>query len=439
MLLSVLAFLLLLVSCGAGEISEYQIVIPENATLTEAYTAENLSEIINDYYGVTVNVVKDTEEEQSHEILIGETNRKESKTDTSLDKMQYLLFQKGNKIVIKGNGIYVGAGCGKLANEHLTKDGEDILVTGLSKKVTPYTYAPSEQCDNVIFMIGDGMGDNHIILGEKKCNFTFVARQFPNIGKSITRSQTVLEGKGTYTDSAASGTAMATGFKTINGYVGLDKDGNTLLNVRELAHSVGAKTAVLTTDKITGATPSSYMCHNPSRENTKELQDEIDALIANKKINYCKGSVDYDLTKETKIALKEISKDKSKFFIMIEEGWIDKQAHNNNVLNTAYMVDRFNDSIEYATQFALMHPGTALIVTADHETGNLVESTFHNSGFAFRSEQHTNKDVPIFAIGPKTEYFNDKRVENVELAKFVASFYSREFFGMNMDDLKVNK
>ena len=111
---------------------------------------------------------------------------------------------------------------------------------------------------------------------------------------------------------------------------------------------------------------------------------------------------------------------------------IQKEEINKHTANT---VDRFNDSIEYATQFALMHPSTALIVTADHETGNLVESSFHKAGFTFRTDEHTNKDVSIFALGAGTEIFNGATVENVELAKFVASVYSNESFGMDMGEL----
>lgn len=432
LILSLFAILLVFASCGSKE--DYQIVIPENATVTEQYAAENLSNIINDYYGVSLKIVKDTEKEQNHEILIGDTNRDESKTDIVFHQMQFLLFKVKNKIVIKGDGIYIGASCGKLVNEHMSVSDGILSFNNLDSREL-YTYTAPESCDSVIFMIGDGMGDVHITLGEKKCDFTFVAKQFPYKGTSVTRSQTVIDGKGTYTDSAASGTAMSTGFKTYNGYIGLDKNGNSVPNVRELAALVGAKTAVLTTDKITGATPSAYLCHNASRENSKELENEINALIKDGKVDYCKGDVDFELTLETKIALSTISKDKSRFFIMIEEGWIDKQAHNNNVQGTANTVDRFNDSIEYATQFALMHPKTALIVTADHETGNLIESTFHKSGFLFRSDEHTNKDVSIFALGAGTEIFNGATVENVELAKFVASIYSSEDFGMDMSEL----
>lgn len=429
-ILSLFAVLMVFASCGSKD--DYRIVIPENPTLTEQYAAENLSSIINDYYGVSLSIVKDSEPEQKNEILIGATNRDESKTNLTFNSMQYAVFKKKSKIVVQGDGIYVGAGCGKLVNEHTSTSDGKLSFENLSKNDI-YTYAPSDKCDSVIFMIGDGMGDVHITLGEKKQNFSFAAKQFPNIGTSVTRSQSVINGQAGFTDSAASGSAMATGYKTINGYIGLDMNGNTLINVRELAALAGAKTAVLTTDKITGATPSAFMCHNISRENTKELQEEIDALIAANKIDYCKGEVDFELTLETKTALETISKDKSKFFIMIEEGWIDKQAHNNNIQSTANMVERFNDSIEYAAQFALMRPNTALIVTADHETGNLVESTFHKAGFTFRSTDHTNKNVSIFALGAGTEIFNGATVENIELARFVASVYSSESFGMSPD------
>ncbi|MBQ4509819.1 MAG: alkaline phosphatase [Clostridia bacterium] len=432
LILSLLAILLVFASCGS---SDYQIVIPENATVTEQYAAENLSAIIEDYFDVKLNIVKDTEKEQKNEILIGETNRDESKTDTAFSQMQFLLHKINNKIVIKGDGIYIGASCGKLVNEHMSVNEGKLIFENLDKRDI-YTYQTPEKCDSVIFMIGDGMGDAHISLGEKKRGFSFVAKQFPYKGTSITRSQTVIEGLGTYTDSAASGTAMSTGYKTYNGYLGLDKNGEFIPNVRELAASVGAKTAVLTTDKITGATPSAYLAHNASRENSMELENEINSLIEQNKIDYCLGNAGFALTSETKIALNKISKDKSKFFIMIEEGWIDKQAHYNNLASTADMVQRFNDSIEYATQFALMHPNTALIVTADHETGKLVESTYFKDGFSFMSDEHTNQDVSIFALGAGTECFHGKKVENVELAKFVASVYSNEPFGMNVDELK---
>ena len=163
LILSLLAILLVFASCGS---SDYQIVIPENATVTEQYAAENLSAIIEDYFDVKLNIVKDTEKEQKNEILIGETNRDESKTDTAFSQMQFLLHKINNKIVIKGDGIYIGASCGKLVNEHMSVNEGKLIFENLDKRDI-YTYQTPEKCDSVIFMIGDGMGDAHISLGEK--------------------------------------------------------------------------------------------------------------------------------------------------------------------------------------------------------------------------------------------------------------------------------
>lgn len=437
LVLATLVLVFTFASCNKEKIdlSSYQIVIPENASITIEYSAQNLSDLIKNKFGITVLIVNDSVTEKNNEILIGETNRNASKTDISLSENQFLLVKKDDKIVLKGNGVYIGSACGKLVNEHLTVKNDELFIKNLKSEEAIYTYEEDTACENVIFMIGDGMGENHIELAEKNKNFTFISRQFPNFGWSITRSQSVINHEITYTDSAASATAMSTGYKTLNGYLGLDKDGNIIQNVRELAHSIGAKTGVLTTDKITGATPSAYLCHNDSRYNTEELQTEIDNLIANGKVDYCKGDVDNNLTNETKNALNQISKDGSQFFIMIEEAYIDKNSHNNNISGTIDAVVRFNDAIEYATQFALMHPRTALIVTADHETGKLTKSKLHSEGYAFMSTNHTNVNVPVFALGANTSIFNNATIENVELAKFTAKAYTTDDFGMSLDDL----
>ncbi len=416
-----LLFLLFLISCNNEKIdlNGYQVVIPENASATIKYSAEIFSSMVEENYGVNLPIVTDNSAPQEKEILIGDTNRKESKTDTSLEKGEYLLFKKGNKFVVKGSGIYVGASLSALLNKHISKDNGVVQISNVSSRERSLEYKPRNKCENVIFMIGDGMGINHVDLAEKNGLDEFVARQFINQGWSITRSQSVIDGNATYTDSAASGTAMATGHKTMNGYIGLDKDGKVILNVREHAHSLGYKTGVITTDLITGATPSAYMCHNITRESTEELQAEIDALTSQGKIDYCKGDVGDNLVNETKTALWELSSDNSPFFIMIEEGQIDKGSHFNKIRDTISYVIRFNDAIEYATQFALIKGDTALIVTADHETGALSPTKYSKLGYTFKSSNHTNVNVPIFAIGAGTELFNGDTIENTVLADFV--------------------
>lgn len=410
--------------------SSYVVVIPQECDVTIQYASQNLVSLIEEKLGVKLNIVTDSTAEASKEILIGETNRNASKTTTPLDKGQYLVFSSGEKIVLKGQGIYIGSACSDLVHKYAraTSDGE-LDISAVPTHQTAFTYTPDATYRNVIFMIGDGMGENHIKMTEQAGACDFVARDFPNIGLSITRSQSVINKEASYTDSAASASAMATGYKTINGYVGVDQDGNPLKNIRELAFEAGAKTAVVTTDLITGATPASYMCHSLSRENTDEISAQINALVAEGKISYCEGNVGDELTVHTKNALNTISANNSQFFIMIEEGIIDKRSHDKDEKGAIDTVRRFNDAVAYATQFALCHPDTVLIVTADHETGALAFNATSEYGYVFTSYNHTNTNVPIFALGAGTQVFNGARVENTELAKFCAKAYSNEGFG----------
>ena len=69
----------------------------------------------------------------------------------------------------------------------------------------------------------------------------------------------------TYTDSAAGGTALATGVKVTNSRIGLDIEGNTIENLVEIASSLNKKTGVVTSDEVVGATPSSFLAHVPAR------------------------------------------------------------------------------------------------------------------------------------------------------------------------------
>ena len=62
--------------------------------------------------------------------------------------------------------------------------------------------------------------------------------------------------KAAITDSAAGGTAIATGVKTYNGAIGVDVDGNPVQSVLELAAKHGKATGLVTTSQVTDATPA---------------------------------------------------------------------------------------------------------------------------------------------------------------------------------------
>ena len=437
----------LLISCGntEGEITinghslkDFKIVIPEEADLITEYAAENLALLVKEKTDIDLAVIRDSEEEADCEILIGNTNRAiSSKFEGELADGEYLLFAKGGKIVCQGSGVYVGGACGELVNTHIMsamKPDGSAKVRSLSKTPEALKFVFPEKYTSVIFMIGDGMGFQHVKMFEKNKSMTFVGNMFPVSGKSVTRSLSVMNGEAGYTDSAASATAMATGFKTLNQRLGVDENGATLLNIRELAHQMGAKTAVITTDIVTGATPSAYLVHHNSRYDTEIIQAQIDALLTNNEIDYLAADVDNELTNKLAEALALISKD-SDFFIMLEEAMIDKTSDDQDIWGTIRNVTRFNDAVAYASQFVMCHPNVALIVTADHETGKLTPYPALGPGFMFESYSHTNYDVPVYALGAGVSVLNGKKLENTELAQFAAKAFSNESFGTSYEPI----
>nr|WP_219820237.1 alkaline phosphatase [Pseudoclavibacter sp. RFBI5] len=86
------------------------------------------------------------------------------------------------------------------------------------------------------------------------------------------------------TDSAAAGTAMATGVKTYNAGIGVDVDENVVENLSERANSLGKSTGVVTSVPFSHATPAAYSAHNVSRNDyhgiaAQQLSGEMDVVI----------------------------------------------------------------------------------------------------------------------------------------------------------------
>lgn len=436
-------------------IQSYSVVYPKNADSVTKYAAQNLVDYLQTNMGVKLAMNDDSKAEKQYEILIGETKRSASKISTTIKDGQYVLMQKGDKIVMQGKGIYVGAAVGAFVSKHLPSNGnkKQIEINSLATSASAQTYKFPTTYKNAIIMIGDGMGFNHIEMAKNGGMAEFYAEQFPNKGKARTRSLTVINGGDQWTDSAAAATALATGYKTYNGKVGVDKDNKTLKNIRELADEKGAKTAVVTTDVINGATPGGFLAHNANRKvnnvNNPQIEADIKALVANKKIEYTMGrssdSVDApnpDILTGARDALDIIAAGGSQFFMMVEGAYIDKDSHNNRYDACVESVKQYNEVIAYMSTFVFCHPDTALIVTADHETGKLIEDSSQKYGYRYSNNssgansssatayrQHTNNDVPVFALGPQTEYFNGYRVENVCIPHFAAKAFGDNSFG----------
>lgn len=416
--------------CGTP-ISDYRIVIPAECDLYTKYAAQNLKDYLKANADIELEIVTDAEEATEAELLIGKTNRPGSVTasETELGDDEYIIMLEGKSVVLYGNGYMVGGAAGELMNRRAAGvwRGYDIDITDIptTPEVCTFTF---EKANNAILLIGDGMGHNHINMTLADSLDKFSAADMPHIGEIITQSQSVINKQATYTDSAAAGTALATGFKTINGYVGIDPAKKDLVSLRALANSVGAKTAILSTDAITGATPSAFLAHEADRNSTVFIKRDIDAVLEAGEVDYAIGSIGDDLVDKAAPVLHDISAHGSQFFSMIEEGYIDKRAHSNDAAGVKHMVKRFDGLIAYCMEFIMFHPDTVVIVTADHETGGIRKAA-NADKYLFTSTNHTNTNVPIFAIGDGTEIFAGEAKDNTRVPNFIAKIYGDDNFG----------
>ncbi len=123
----------------------------------------------------------------------------------------------------------------------------------------------ARRAKNVIVFVGDGMGTSHRDL-IRYANVGAVKQLHMDSMPIAGRSQTFPhDPKAAITDSAAGGTAIATGVKTYNGAIGVDAQGKRVQSVLELAAKHGKATGLVTTSQVTDATPAAFGAHVKDR------------------------------------------------------------------------------------------------------------------------------------------------------------------------------
>ena len=128
-----------------------------------------------------------------------------------------------------------------------------------------------ERAKNVIIFVGDGMGTSHrdlIRYATVGTERQLAMDSMPVAGRSET---TPLDPEAFVTDSAAGGTAIATGVKTFNGAVGIDAEENPVQSVLERAGQAGKATGLVTDSQVTDATPASFGAHIANRDKQSEI------------------------------------------------------------------------------------------------------------------------------------------------------------------------
>ena len=301
-------------------------------------------------------------------------------------------------------------------------------------------------------MIGDGMGLTQISSGMYANDNSTALEQFDYIGLSKTASFDKL-----ITDSAASGTAMATGTKTNNKVLGISPDNIHQKSILEICKEKGYKTALIATSSIVHATPASFYAKENSRYNYENIalqlrNHNIDIFIGGgskyfttrkDKRNLINEMSEYKFIKSldeleksistkfgyftyfdeppsilngrpanldliTRTVLNKLSLNKSPFIVVIEGSQIDWGGHDNDTKMVLSEFIDFDSAVKEALEFAKNDGNTLVVVTADHETGgmSLNGGEINNVNIKFNTKSHTGTMVPVFSFGPSSETFS---------------------------------
>lgn len=305
----------------------------------------------------------------------------------------------------------------------------------------------NQKVKNVILMVGDGYGLAHISSAVLTNGGQLTLTQLKSIGIMKTQSADDFT-----TDSAASGSALATGHQTYNRAIGVDNKGNRVENIVEILNKHNYVSGCVTTDAIYGATPSAFFAHQKDRGfekeiakelltsklslfaggggkryTSKELKDNGFLMVKSidkigkantEKIGYffSKGEVP-SIMEGRKSVLADITKqsiqfleNKSKpFFLMVEASQIDNYGHHNDAKGILNETIDFDKAITEAIKYADTNQDTLVIILSDHETGGLTipqgNVATNHIEVEFSTHDHTGALVPVFAYGPKSYEF----------------------------------
>ena len=347
-------------------------------------------------------------------------------------------------------------------------ENDDLYTAVQTYEPVSVVMPKGKKVKNVILMIGDGMGLEQLstawIVNNRHLNIT---DNFPYVGLQWTYSANKL-----VTDSAAAGTALATGSKTNNGMIATSPDGQPLETLSEYAKSKGMKTGTSVVCRVCDATPAVFSTHHANRDSLYNIMaqfvdSELDFLFGGG-LKWWENRPDgRDLTAEAeakgytvvkdieslkaveegpvialtaytelppaldrgtehqesvKKALELLGGHKKGFFLMVEGSCIDDWCHANKVGYAVEEILDFDRTVGAVLEWAARDGETLVIVTADHSTGGMTllggNVVGQSVAVNYANTGHNGVALPVYAWGPGAEKFVGI-YENAELSQMI--------------------
>ncbi|MEN0643530.1 alkaline phosphatase [Alkalicoccobacillus gibsonii] len=294
------------------------------------------------------------------------------------------------------------------------------------------------------------------------------------------------------TDSAAAGTAFATGVKTNNGVIGLSPDGEKLQTIVDLAGQAGKKNGLVATSTITHATPAAFATSVDGRNDyegiAKQLvqHEHLDVLLGGGRDQFLapeQGGIREDgidliqeaeqngftymetkrnllsaetdpskkylglfadealepdfgplptepsLAEMTSFAIDHLSQSEEGFFLMVEGSQIDWAGHDNDAAYAMKDSQAFEEAVKVALEFAEEDQETLIVMAGDHDTGGL--SIQPNDEFNPGNLQH------VKMTGEDMLSLVDRQYSNLE--EVLTEQTSMSFTTEELDQIKNHK
>ncbi len=349
-----------------------------------------------------------------------------------------------------------------------------VLLIAVSVFSLPVFCEDSPVIKNIIYLIPDGGGyalydfANMVKvaggLNEDKFPYkTYTDTEPMTMGAQLAGSMTTSPVNSGVTDSAAAGTAMATGYKTVNGYLGVDKAGVPKANLVEAAESKGMATGLIATYEWVHATPASFSAHVMNRSDYKNIYEQmenkgievvlgagygavsdyasiknaidagyiivegwedLDAVQPGDMLwgNIANPSLPYDiklngkqanLEEMTRAAITALSGDPDGFFLMVEGSKVDTGGHANDALVSTSEYLAFDAAFRVALEYAKGRTDTVVICAPDHDTGALivpenaapfveeVRNGITPTGMTWETTGHSARNVGVWMYVPE--------------------------------------
>ncbi len=304
----------------------------------------------------------------------------------------------------------------------------------------------------IFYFIGDGMGHGavqaaatykRLVLND---SLPLLMMQFPQAAMVTTHSA-----NSPVTDSAAAGTALATGSKTRNNMLGMNADSVAVSSVANDLAAAGYGIGLVTNVCPDDATPAAFFAHVPARTHWFDIAMQFGdspvsflagsklrgamnkgnytglyEKLADKGVTIVRGVENLPANRPAKLLLLNTdtiqqnmgytidgpkgntlgqftaaainhlqATSPERFFLMVEGGNIDWAGHDNDGATIVREVLAYDEVLRQAYDFYLAHPDeTLIIVTADHETGGMTvgqRSTGYNQFPQLVDRQHISK------------------------------------------------